>query len=416
MIISPAIISNIFDKEFNQKYFDLLNTYRNNIKEISISNFKEKDIINLETINKIINIIEKIFRVQKEDKNNDKKLNSNENDNLNKINDIEINNNNHNVKKISFENCSILENIDISNKFLDKIDNIISLKKIEDIMIDSISLKEHQFSDIMNYLRKKMILLKSLKINGFGSLNSHYADLDFICNNIFEENERIEVIDLCDSFCNSSLINIFNNKSHPLREIKIKLLSNKSDTNWNFLNKSVNTLELFEIEIKETKNSNLNNLIKILNEMKKLKTLKIVGGLEFHELICFRNFETIENLNICFDHNFICIDKEDIEYFSYFHNLKSLAISSKKMPIFNFFLPNFKLPKKLSRISFTNIKGENIVKSLTDNIKNLSLLEELKVDDAEFNEFDFMKLVKLLSSFNALDIKKNKIYYDLLLI
>jgi hypothetical protein len=39
--------------------------------------------------------------------------------------------NNHNVNKISFENCSMVENIDITNKFLDKIDNIISLKKLK---------------------------------------------------------------------------------------------------------------------------------------------------------------------------------------------------------------------------------------------------------------------------------------------
>jgi hypothetical protein len=414
LVISPAIISNIFDKEINQNYFDLLNIYRNNIKEISISNFSKNDIINLETINKIINIIEKIFRVQKEDRN-DNELNGIDNDNLNIINVNEINNNNHNVNKISFENCSMVENIDITNKFLDKIDNIISLKKIEEIIIDSNNFNEHQFNDIMNYLRKKMNLLKSLKVNGFGSLNSHYADLDFICNNI---NERIEVIDLSDSFCKPSLISIFNNKRHPLREIKIKLLSNKSDSNWNFLNKSINTLEIFEIEIKEAKNANLINLIKLLNEMKKLKTLKIVGGLEFHELICFRNFETMENLNICFDNNFICIDNEDIEYFSYFHNLKSLEISSKKMPAFTFILPNFKVPKKLSRISFTNIKGENIVKMLADNLKNLSLLEELKLDDVEFNEFDFINLVKLFSSFkyliklslNRIRLTKDSIY------
>ena len=152
--------------------------------------------------------------------------------------------------------------------------------------------------------------------------------------------------------------------------------------------------------------------------MKKLKTLKIVGGLEFHELICFRNFKTIENLNICFDNNFICIDNEDIEYFSYFHNLKSLAISSKKMPVFTFILPNFKVPKKLSRISFTNIKGENILKMLADNLKNLSLLEELKVDDVELKEFDFINLVKLFSSFkyliklslNRIKLTKDSIY------
>ena len=401
LIISPILIQNIFNKKIKHDFFDILNTYKNNIKEISFSNFDEKNIMKFETIKEIINIIENIFTNKNIDKKNNKQNNIND-DNPNIINNSEIDKYNHNVKKISFINSSILGYIDITSKFLDKIDNIISLSKIEEIMIDSMNFNEYQFTDIMKYITKKMNSLKSLKINSFGSIKSHYADLNIVCNNIFEQ---IEVIDLSNSFCISSLISVLNAKKRPLRELKIKIFSNKNDMNWSFLNKSINTLEVFEIETKEKKDVNYNDIIEILNKMKKLKSLKIIGGLTFQTLILFRNFENIENLNVRFDQIFSYFDCEEIEYFNYFHNLKSLTFSFEITVLydrFDFFLPIFKLPPKIASISFNCVKGGCLMQILTSNVKNLSLLEELRINDIEFGKNDFAKLVEIFSSFKYL--------------
>ena len=401
LIISPILIQNIFNKKIKHDFFYILNTYKNNIKEISFSNFDEKNIMKFETINEIINIIESIFTNKNIDKKNNK-LSNIKDDNPNIINDNEIDKYVHNVKKISCINSSILGYIDITSKFLDKIDNIISLSKIEEIMIDSMNFNEYQFTDIMKYITKKMNSLKSLKINSFGSIKSHYADLNNVCNNIFEQ---IEVIDLSNSFCISSLISVLNAKRRPLRELKIKIFSNKNDMNWSFLNKSINTLEVFEIEIKEKKDVNFSDIIEILNKMKKLKSLKIIGGLTFQTLISFSNFENIEILNVRFDQTFSYFDSEEIEYFSYFHNLKSLTFSFEITCLydrFDFFLPISKLPPKITSISFISVKGECLMQILTNNVKNLSLLEELRIDDIEFGNNDFTKLVEIFSSFKYL--------------
>ena len=192
LIITPKLLNYLFfelNNQEKQNIFNLLKIYKNNIVEIDFCYFINDFKANFDNINKIINILENIFKNKGENENN-------EFDKINKIIFNDQRNNNHNIKKIIFEKFELVQYIDITTKFFDKINNIISLEIIEGLSIDSNYFNEYQFSDLLKFLSKK-ISLKSLKINGFGYYNSHYADFNLLCSNL---NDKIEIIDLVIHF------------------------------------------------------------------------------------------------------------------------------------------------------------------------------------------------------------------------
>ena len=412
LIITPKIVNYLLEElgnEEKEKVFNLLNFYKRNIVEISFCYFFNEMKMNFEIINKIINVLQKIFE------NKEIIVENENNNNQNTINE-KIININHNVKKIGFESCAISIYIDITSKFLDKIDNILCLKKVEGITIDSSQFNEYQFSEIIQFFSKKMDL-KNIKINDFGIFNSHYADLNFICNN---PKEQIEYIDLSQSFCLSSVLPILNYKIYPLKEIKLKIYSNKNNADWNFLYMSLNSLENFELELKEINSQNLYSLINILNKMIVLKSLAIIGGISFNQLIIFHNYANLESLNIDLIINedikdFFDLSHLKCKYFSNFKNLKYLTISTNNSLIENN-LSNSNillLPPKLIGLRFKNIEGSYILSLLKKNC--LNDIEELKIENSNFIFEDFKNLVNFISSFKYLiKLALNKINIPLI--
>ena len=405
LIITPNMlkyINNTLDIKAKQNIFDIMNKYKNNIVEISFSLFINEAKLNFENINKIINFLQNIF----ENKNWDKNSYSEKN-NINSIIMNENNNNNcnHCVKKLIFEKNEISPYIDITSKFFDKIDNILSLKIIEGISIDSTPYNEYQFSDLMKYISKKMISLKYLKINDFGSVNNHYVDFNILCTN---PNEKIEIIDLSNSFCLSSILPLLNLKKHSLKELKLKIISNKSNDDWDFLTKNINTLEIFEIEIKENKSEKfINYMISLLNKMKKLKSLKIKTDLRPNQIINFKNRKNLEHFDINLDLNDKNIELYNYSMYSYFKSfeqLKSLTIEikEKNKSIKNQNIPNLSLPLQLNSLSLTNIEGKYLISLFKGNEKEITNIEELKIDNSNFKNEDFQSLVNLFISFKSL--------------
>jgi hypothetical protein len=280
--------------------FNTLNTYLNNIVQITISYFDENRKLNFDSINRILEILKSIFG-----------------DGQNKI------------TKISFENNVMNSYIDIIGKFFDKIDNIISFQKIEEILIDISSFTDYQFSDVFKYFSKKMTSLKNLKISGSNFSRNNFCDLNLFLTN---PNERIDRIDFSDCFCTSTITSVLHSKKYPLTSLKIKMFSNNN--NWIFLDKNKDYLEELEIEIKTNENkynNDKNVFVLTLNKMKKLKKLKIIGGFSLKDLMNFYNYNNIEYFNVEFDD----LTKNDnqvyapFNYFVDFKKLKSLTFGKK---------------------------------------------------------------------------------------
>ena len=399
LIITPTLLNYLYtdlDNEKRQYIFDVLNTYNSNIVEISICYFNNKIKMNFETINKIIIILENIFKI-KNYKTSEKDMN------IILIDDNYVYNR-HNIKKISFENNKISLYIDITTKLLDKIHNILNLSKIEEISIDSTSFDEYQFSDLMKYISKKFNSLKSLKINDFGLLNSHYVDFHILCSNVYDQ---IEIIDFSNSFCLSSVLSVLNMKRHPLKELKINIYSCKDNKEWYFLKKYINILEIFELEIKEKRNESVDNILSILNEMKTLKKLKLIIEIKINQLInYFKNYNNLESFNIYFD-----LQDKDIElyrtsiyyYFTSFSKLKYLTITLNEQKLSDDIkTPIIGLPPKLTSFNIINTKGEYLLSLLKRNEKNIFGLEELKIENVSFEAKDYESLTNLFKSFKNL--------------
>ena len=391
--------------------FDLLNTYKSNIVEISICCFINEIKMNFEIINKIINILEYIFIKKSEN------ISNNMENNINKIiiKGQKHDNNNHNIKTLTFENNEISSYIDITTKLFDKINNIINLTKIEGIFIDSNIFGEYQFSDIMKYISKKLGSLKYLKIKDFGLSNSHYADFIILCSYI---NDQIEVIDFSNSFCLSSILSVLNMKKHPLKELRLKLYSYKDNQEWNFLIKSKNTLEIFYLEIKESKIDNSSDFLCIFNEMNQLKQLELLFQIKINDLINFKNYNNLEYFSIYLYLKDINNEPYKNEmyyhYFEQFKKLKYLSIKLNEETPFNekVQLPKLKLPQKLTSFTSINIEGTYLVSLLKNNEYILVDLEELKIENPCFKDEDLESLTNLFKSFkNIKKLALNKFIY-----
>ena len=409
LLFTPNLIYYIsqLNNEELQNTFGLLNLYKNNIVEIYFSSFQKECKINFEMIDQILNFLNMIF----------KSNNTNDNHNDKIPNYI---NNSHKIKKLSFEFNEILSYIDITNKFFDKIDEIFSLSYIKELFIDTNSFNDFQFTNFMKYASKKLISLKNIKINNFGDKISHYADISILCS---QPNECIESIDLSNSFCSYDILPILNAKNYPLKSLKIKLYSNENKAKWLFLDYSFNTLETFELEVKEKNNhENIESIIKSLNKMKRLKHLKLIGGLSPNELLKLKNISNIEYMHIDINllYNNIEVFPEDIcNYFTAFEKMKSLTITysdsleiskitRKDSPI------EFSFPPKLKILSLINFYDDIIISSLKKNKNILVNLEELKLENCHFIHEKFEIIVDLFSDLkNLLKLCINKLEFKI---
>ena len=135
LIISPKLIFylNNLNYDNKKKIFNTLNAYRNNMAKISICNFNSNWKLNFDSINRILEILKTIFGERQ-----------------------------NKISKISFEKMEMISYLDITSKFFDKIDNIISLQKIEELLIDISSFTDFQFSDVLKYFSHKLTSLNNL--------------------------------------------------------------------------------------------------------------------------------------------------------------------------------------------------------------------------------------------------------------
>ena len=284
LILSPEtlIYMDLLNKDEKSKTLYYLKKYQNKINEIIFVNFKLDSLI----LSKILYILNGIFDI---------------------INDS------YNIKKLNLK----LNNI--SFEFFFKINAFISLNKIEELNFDIQSFNKDQIIKIL-YIPIQMISLKNLKINNFEFVEKKHIKDDWRLNKCLLFNKtylneqyiiydrlfknfgnHIESLDLSNSFCSMDLITLLNKYIFPLKELKIKLYYNDDIINWHFLEYNINTIEVLEIEIKENNNEKkINNLINILNNMKKIKHLKIKVGIELKQLLLFLNVKNIEYFNIDF--------------------------------------------------------------------------------------------------------------------
>ena len=204
-------------------------------------------------------------------------------------------------------------------------------------------------------------------------------------------------------------------KNNSFRALKLSLYFNEY-INWDFLKESINSLEEFEIEIKENNNyyQNIDNMIYILNKMKRLKRIKILGGLKPNQLINFKNnnIRNIEYLNIDLNLSFDNVEsyKNQIyNYFNPFKNLKSFIIANTDSFYKNIFY-NFIFPPKIVHLNLTNIDGIIIISILKDNKKSLPFIEKLKINNSYFDKKNYDIFIGLLIYFKSLiKLSLNKI-------
>ena len=403
LIICPNLLYYIYNLSNNSqnKIFDLLNFYKNNISEITFSYFNTEWKNNFEIVTQIINIIKRIFKV----KDDSQSINNN----------IIISKGNyfHKIKKISFEYNEIV----FSSNFLSKIDDILSLNEIQELLIDTNLFDENQFTDIIKFISNKMNSLKYLKINNFGYNISHYADFNILCSNL---NDHIEILDLSDSFYSPDLISILNSKKYPLKELKINLYSCQNNIEWKFIDNSIDTLQSFEIEVKNNKNHyNKEKIIYALNKIKKLKNLKMILDINPKDLNNFKNKNNIEYLNIdvnLFYNNLDLFPIDLTNYFIDFKNLKSLTITKKEYVnlmndnniLFEFF--EFIFPINLKSLNLYNFDDTIIIPLLNKNHNHLMYIEEFKLENSKFENETFQILSDIFNSFKNLQkLSLNKI-------
>ena len=396
LIISPKLLEylNNLQEEKKQYIFNLLNMYKNNIAHVSFYGFNNENKINLEIINQIINVLKNIFELKQNSKNI-------KDDDLNYIN------NTNKVIQLSFEQIELSSDIDIINHFLNKIDKILFLNKIKGLSIDSESFDIYQFRYIIEYIIKNMSLLEDLKIMNFDFNEDNYNYFKQLYNNI-----NIKSLDLSNSFWPPIIIPILKSKNTQFKTLKLILYFNEY-IDWSFLNVYKDTLTTFEIKIKENNNYyyNIDNMIYILNKMKKLKELNIIGGVQIKQLIQFKNKQNIEIFNV--DLNFSLEDlkyeKSIYTYFNEFKNLKSLTITNKDYFYKDF--STFIFPQKLICLSLININGYSIISLLKENYKYLLYIEEFKIESSIFNKKEFDIIVNIFTSFKSLiKLSLNEIY------
>ena len=417
LIISPNSLYYLFTlkNESKAKLYHTLNLYKNHITQITICYFNNnKLILKFEIINQIIDFLKNVFASNKKAESDD--INNN---NINKI--INTSNENNNVKKLSFEFNVFSPYIDFISKFFQKIDDIISLKKIEELFFDSNSFKDSIFTDIMSFITKKMTALEIFTINNITFSKNNYVDLNILFTNM---NDTIEKIDLRNTLCSSDIISVLNNKKSPLKEVKLKLFSNNSKLNWFFLEKNINSLEVFHMEINENNNNyNINQMIFALNKMKKLKKLKLYGCLNLYQLNKFNENENLEYLNIDLfiyieygDELLVNADEIVNNFLKNFINLKSLILKTLE-PLENQHLNNFTFPSNLTCIEFINFRGDCLKSLLNHNKERLNYIIKFKIENSIF--FDYLGFINLFENFKIKNFKKlsfNNIlfnnYYD----
>ena len=242
---------------------------------------------------------------------------------------------------------------------------------------------------------------------------------------------NIQILNLSNYTLNYTILNIMNSKfkMFQLKELKLKINFDShyslNSSNWNFILQIVNTLEVFELNIqifdslqlKQSKTiidffyyyvdlisdleakkfpskvwyniGNFGNLISSLNQIKKLKHLKLNFIITGEKLMEFKNFDNIEYLYVVLETLPICLK----DYFAKFKKLKSLVVYNEcKNSIEE---KNFRLiiPSSLDCLKLRNFDLDVINSILNCSKNNLTSIKKLLIDYKAETIKDFRQLI-----------------------
>ena len=415
--INPSIIEYI--NKLNEKdKLDILKhlkKYRKNIKEIYFNSFKGKNEINF-PIRKNINIIlNSIFNTMKTNTANDYCC----------------------VKKLTFKDNSIISVLDINNILLE-ISNIIynntTFFNIESFNIDS-STVNNSIANINFCVKEKLYNLKNIELYCFDFVKDNDKNSSLLCG-LFKNLKNLEKIDLSGSICdNNILMKIFdNNKILNLKVLIFEINYGDKLVNWKFLKNYINTLEVLEIKmifpyilktlsdklLFKYNNNNIQSLMLIINKMKKLQKLKLIGNYLYNYDLNYLKNNNIKDLSFKFQ----IMNKSDNNScnpclkntFCAFNKMKSISLNynninynSKNKIKTNFHNIIFKFPENLSILKFSNFTEQNFLKSyliplLNENKDKFQKINEIKIDNCYLNLKDFSLFLDMILLFHNLFI------------
>ena len=200
--ISPNLIDYINSMSENERkeILEYLKKYKKHIKEIYFNSFIQKNEINFEIRNKIIYILNYIFKP-----NNKKETNYNY------------------LDKISFGKNSIMSIFDINNILIEFANILFYNNKgniIQELYINSKTIK-NEIININSFITSKIPILQHIQLDKFFFLNNNNSSQ---LSNLFSNLKYLNKIDLSNCACdNNNLDEILKNKME-LKELKIKIL------------------------------------------------------------------------------------------------------------------------------------------------------------------------------------------------
>ena len=242
---------------------------------------------------------------------------------------------------------------------------------------------------------------------------------------------NIQILNLSNYTLNYTILNIMNSKFKmlQLKELKLKINFDSHyslySSNWNFILQIVNTLEVFELNIqifdslqlKQSKKikdfsysyfdlysdleakkfptkvwydiGNFGGLVSSLNQIKKLKHLKLNFIITGEKLMEFKNFDNIEYLYVVLETLPICLK----DYFAKFKKLKSLVVYNKCKNSTE--EKNFRLiiPSSLDCLKLRNFDLDVINSILNCSKNNLTSIKKLLIDYKAETIKDFRQLI-----------------------
>ena len=242
---------------------------------------------------------------------------------------------------------------------------------------------------------------------------------------------NIQILNLSNYTLNYTILNIMNSKFKmlQLKELKLKINFDSHyslySSNWNFILQIVNTLEVFELNIqifdslqlKQSKKikdfsysyfdlysdleakkfptkvwydiGNFGGLVSSLNQIKKLKHLKLNFIITGEKLMEFKNFDNIEYLYVVLKTLPNCLK----DYFAKFKKLKSLVVYNKCKNSTE--EKNFRLiiPLSLDCLKLRNFDLDVINSILNCSKNNLTSIKKLLIDYKAETIKDFRQLI-----------------------
>jgi hypothetical protein len=201
--------------------------------------------------------------------------------------------------------------LDINYIFIEICNILYSNKSnIEEFYVNSKTAR-NDIKNINSFILTKIPNVKSIELNNF-TFNNNSNSLAL--SNLLKNLKFINKLILSDSVCdNDNLNEILGNNNLKLKELKFKILYGDKNINWNFLNKFVDTLEVLEIELIfpdsdslflqisfNYKNKNTKQLFSMINKMKNLYKLTLIGDYLNNEDISYLQNNNIRDFTCSF--------------------------------------------------------------------------------------------------------------------